>query len=186
MLSLTQLWLPILLSVVAVFVASSIIHMASPWHKGDYPRMANEDAVMDAMRPLDIPPGDYFFPRPSGMAEMKSPEFRAKLERGPAVLMTVFPKGGAPMGGTFVKWILYLFVVIGIAAHVASRSVAEHADAHHVFHQVALVAFAGFGLGLWQLTIWYRRSLSITLKSTVDALVYAMITGGIFAWWWPR
>lgn len=32
MMHVTQLWLPILLSAVGVFVASSVIHMASPWH----------------------------------------------------------------------------------------------------------------------------------------------------------
>lgn len=33
MTGLSALWLPILLSAVVVFVASSIIHMALPWHK---------------------------------------------------------------------------------------------------------------------------------------------------------
>ena len=59
MVSLTQLWLPILLSAVAVFVASSVIHMVLPWHTSDYPRVPNEDALMDAVRPLAIPPGEY-------------------------------------------------------------------------------------------------------------------------------
>ena len=56
---LSALWLPILLSAVVVFIASSLIHMASPWHKGDYPMMPNQDKVMDALRPFAIPPGDY-------------------------------------------------------------------------------------------------------------------------------
>ncbi len=43
MTELSALWLPILLSSVIVFVASSIIHMAPLWHKNDYPRLANED-----------------------------------------------------------------------------------------------------------------------------------------------
>jgi hypothetical protein len=34
MTGLSALWLPILLSAVLVFVASSLIHMASPWHMG--------------------------------------------------------------------------------------------------------------------------------------------------------
>ena len=70
--ALPELWLPLLLSTIAVFAASSVIHMASPWHKGDYPRLPNEDAVRDALRPLAIPPGDYLMPRPSGGDEMKS------------------------------------------------------------------------------------------------------------------
>ena len=37
MISLVSLWVPILLSAVIVFVASSVIHMAPLWHNGDYP-----------------------------------------------------------------------------------------------------------------------------------------------------
>ena len=65
MVSLGALWLPILIAAVLVFLASSVIHMLLPWHKSDYPRLANEDAVMDALRPHAIPPGDYFMPRAS-------------------------------------------------------------------------------------------------------------------------
>ena len=45
MTGLPALWLPILLSSVIVFVASSIIHMLLPWHKSDYPKVPNEDRV---------------------------------------------------------------------------------------------------------------------------------------------
>ncbi len=183
---LSSLWLPILLSAVGVFLASSVIHMASPWHKSDYPKMANEAAVMDAMRPLAIPSGDYFFPRPGSMAEMKSPEFIERTNRGPVILMTVMPNGVMPMGGIFVNWFIYLLVVSTITAIVAATSLHAGTSRAMVFHQTALVAFASYALALWQLSIWYRRSLSITIKSTVDALVYAAVTGGVFAWCWPQ
>ena len=186
MVHLTQLLLPILLSAVGVFLASSVIHMASPWHKSDYPKMANEAVVMDAMRPLAIPPGDYFFPRPGSMAEMKAPEFIERTNRGPVILMTVMPNGVMPMGAIFVKWFVYLIVVSTLVAIVASTSLHAGTPATFVFHQTALVAFAAYALALWQLAIWYRRSLSITIKSTVDAVIYAAVTGAIFAWCWPH
>src|SRR2546428_12591323 len=91
MTALTALWLPILVSAVAVFVISSIIHMTPLWHKTDYPRFPNEDRVLDALRPIGIPPGDYLMPRPANPAEMRSPEFKEKMKRGPAVLLTVMP-----------------------------------------------------------------------------------------------
>jgi hypothetical protein len=40
-------------------LVSSVIHMLSPWHKNDYPPAPNEDKLRDAVRPLNIPPGDY-------------------------------------------------------------------------------------------------------------------------------
>ncbi|HYM35348.1 MAG TPA: hypothetical protein VET48_08135, partial [Steroidobacteraceae bacterium] len=73
MTSLFALWLPILLSAVIVFVVSSIIHMVLPWHKSDYPKLSNEDKVLDALRPLSVPPGDYMMPRPATRQEMSSP-----------------------------------------------------------------------------------------------------------------
>ena len=57
MTQLHLLLLPILFSSVLVFLVSSVIHMFSPWHKNDYPRLSIEDKIIDALRPLDIPPG---------------------------------------------------------------------------------------------------------------------------------
>src|ERR1039457_4595121 len=107
MTGLHALWLPILLSAVLVFVMSSIIHMVSPWHKGDYPKMPNEDKVMDALRPLAIPPGDYMVPRPADMKDMKSTEFAEKMNKGPVMVLTVMPNGPMAMGKTFVLWFIY-------------------------------------------------------------------------------
>ena len=49
MVSLTQLWVPIILSAVIVFLASSLIHMVFKWHNADYRRLPDEDAVRAAL-----------------------------------------------------------------------------------------------------------------------------------------
>jgi hypothetical protein len=186
MTSIGSLWLAILASSVLVFVASSVIHMASPWHKSDYPKYSREGDILDALRPLALPPGDYFMPRPSSMAEMKTPEFVATMNRGPIVLMTVFPNGVTPMGPTLGKWFVYLVVVGIVAACVASTALPPAAPTGQIFRVVFGTAFAGYALGLWQLSIWYRRAWSITIKSTVDAIIYAALTGAVFVWLWPK
>ena len=185
MTSIGALWLAILASSVLVFIASSLIHMVSPWHKGDYPRYSRESDVLDALRPLALPAGDYFMPRAMGMAEMKSPEFIERLRRGPVVLMTVFPNGPTQMGPTLGKWFVYLLVVGLFAAYVASIAVPRGDAAGNLFRIVFTTAFAAYALALWQLSIWYRRAWSITIKSTVDAAIYAAITAGVFVWLWP-
>jgi hypothetical protein len=43
----------------------------------------------------------------------------------------------------------------------------------------------GYALALWQNTIWYKRAWTTTFKSTVDGLVYGMLTAGVFGWLWP-
>src|SRR5512140_2766111 len=99
MTALPALWLPILLSSIIVFVVSSLIHMLTPWHKSDYPKMPDEDAFRDALRPLAIPPGDYVVPCPGSMEAMRSPEFAKKMNEGPKMSLTVLPNGPANMGG---------------------------------------------------------------------------------------
>ncbi len=186
MTGLSALWLPILLSAALVFVASSVIHMVLPWHKSDYPRMANEDKMMDALRPLAIPPGDYMVPRPSSRGELRSPQFAEKLKKGPVLVLTVMPNGPMAMGKSLVLWFLYCAVVGVFAAYVAGRALHPGAPYLEVFRFAGATAFIGYSLALWQMSIWYRRAWSTTVKTTVDGLIYALLTAGTFGWLWPR
>ncbi len=185
MTGLLALWLPILLSAVIVFLVSSVIHMASPWHKGDYPKMPNEDKVRDALRPLAIPPGDYMVPRPSSTAEMRSPAFLEKVKQGPVMVVTVMPNAPVAMGRNLTLWFLYSAVVGGFAAYVAGRALPHGAAYMQVFCFVAVTAFLGYAVALWQMSIWYQRAWSTTFKATVDGLIYALLTAGTFGWLWP-
>jgi hypothetical protein len=186
MTELSALWLPILLSSVAVFVVSSIIHTVTPWHKGDYPKVPNEDQVMDALRPFAIPPGDYMVPRASSSQEMRSPEFLERIKRGPVLIMTVLPPGGFGMGRSLLLWFVYSVVVGVFAACIAGRALPPGAEYRVVFHFVGTTAFVGYSLALWQMSIWYRRAWGTTIRATIDGLLYAALTAGIFGWLWPR
>lgn len=186
MVALQALWLPILLSAVIVFVVSSIIHMLLPWHKSDYPKVPEEDKLMDALRPLAVPPGDYMIPRSSSMQDMRSPEFAAKLQKGPVLMLTMMPNGPFAMGKSLVSWFLYSLVIGIFAAYVASRALPAGAEYLRVFQLTGVTAFIAYSVALWQMSIWYRRAWRITLKATVDGLIYALLTAGTFGWLWPR
>src|SRR6266516_7593161 len=144
MTGLLALWLPILLSAVLVFVVSSLIHMASPWHKGDYPKLSSEDRVMDALRPLAIPPGDYMMPRPSSSQEMRSPEFTDKMTKGPIIVMTVMPNGPMSMGTSLVLWFAYSLVIGVFAAYVTSRALPPGAACARIVQLAGTTAFLGY------------------------------------------
>jgi hypothetical protein len=183
---LSALAVPILLSAVLVFVASSIIHMMLPWHKSDCSKLPNEEGARDALRPLAIPPGDYAVPRPSSMADMRSPEFMAKLKQGPVMLITVMPNGPVSMGRNLVLWFLYCVAVGLFAAYIAGLALPAGASYLRVFQLVGAAAFAGYVLALWQMSIWYNRSWSATVKTSIDGLIYALLTAGAFGWLWPK
>ena len=186
MISIASLWLPIVLSAVIVFIASTLIHMGPFWHRGDFPKMPREAEVLNALRPFAIPPGDYFIPRAGGMEEMRSREFKDKLAQGPVVVLTVMPNGMMSMRRNLLQWFVFLIVVSIFCAYIASRTLPAGAAYLRVHQVVGATAFIGYALALCQLSIWYRRSWSLTLKGLLDGLIYGALTGGTFGWLWPH
>jgi hypothetical protein len=186
MVPVTALWLPILLSAVIVFVASSIIHMVLPFHRKDYKPVPSEDGVMEALRRFNIPPGDYLMPCPTGPSGMKDPAFLEKRNKGPVLIMTVMPSGPVSMGSSLGQWFVYCVVVGLFAGYVAGAALPRGAPYLAVCRSVGTVAFVGYSLASWQNTIWYKRSWAITLRTTIDGLIYGMLTAGTFGWLWPK
>ncbi|MGN6183871.1 MAG: hypothetical protein ACTHQM_09490 [Thermoanaerobaculia bacterium] len=186
MTGLVALWLPILLSAVFVFIASAIIHMLPLWHRNDYPAVPNQDALRDAIRPFAIPPGDYMVPRAMTTAEMREPAFDQKLVDGPVLVLTVLPNKPFAMGRSLVLWFVYSIVVSTFAAYIAGRALGPGTHYLQVFRFAGATAFIGYSLALWQMSIWYQRKLSTTLKANLDGLIFALLTAGTFGWLWPK
>src|SRR5436853_572708 len=61
---ITSLVLPILVAAVAVFVLSVMVQTMMPWHKRDFDNVPDDAAVLNAIRQLNIAPGDYTVPSP--------------------------------------------------------------------------------------------------------------------------
>ncbi len=186
MVPLVSLWLPILLSAVIVFVASNIVHMVLPIHKSDYRKLPAEDETMEALRKFRIPPGDYLVPCAGGPEQLKNPAFVEKMTKGPVAFMTVMPSGRPKMGKQLIAWFAYCIVVGIFAGYIAGRALGAGAHYLAVFRFAGCTAFVGYSLALWQDTIWFRRNWVTTLKSTMDGLIYGLLTAGTFGWLWPR
>jgi hypothetical protein len=186
MVPLSSLWLPVLLSAVIVFLASSVIHMVLPFHKKDWKKVPDEDAFLDAFRRLGIAPGDYAVPCARSPQDMKRPDFIEKLAKGPNVFMTVIAGGSHSMGTSLVLWFIYSVIVSVFGGYVAGRALPPGADYLDVFRFAGTVTFACYAMALPQASIWYKRNWGTTVRSMIDGLVYGMLTAGTFGWLWPR
>ena len=188
MVGLMSLWLPIILSAVGVFFASFIMHTVLTYHRSDVGKLPSdkEDAIMDAVRRLDVPPGDYAAPHAGSMAGMRDPAFVAKVTKGPRAFMTVFPGAPPSMGPYLGQWFVYSIVVTVFSAYLVGGMVGPGANFRTVLHFMWVATFIAYGLALPQLSIWYHRSWGTTLRSLFDSLIYGLVTGAVFAWLWPR
>ena len=182
-----SLWLPVLVSAVAVFIVSSVMHMLLPIHKNDYQRAPDEDGLMDALRDLNLPPGDYMVPKAESMEEMNSDEFREKYSRGPVALVTVAGLENSPMNlaRQLVQWFILAAVVSLFVAYLAGLAYGPGAEYMEVFRFVGAAAFMSHGLAHPIRSIWFHQNWAMTMRSLLDALIYGLVTAGVFGWLWP-
>jgi hypothetical protein len=181
-----SLLLPIIVAAVVVFLLSNVIHMMMPWHKSDYEPFPDEDAVLDALRPFSIPPGDYMAPAPRSMDHMKSPDYLAKRTRGPVLMATVMKNGGFNMGPLLATWFLFVLIIAAIVGCVTGSILGPGADGHAVFHYSGIITFMSYCMGAVPFSIWYQRKWSSTFKNALDALIYAAGTAAVFMLMWPK
>ncbi len=186
MISIPALWLPILLSAVIVFLASSLLHMVLTYHRSDYKKLPDEDGVLEAMRKQSLAPGIYQFPYCVSPKGMKSPAVMEKFKRGPVGLITVMPSGQLTMGVYLMKWFGYCLLVSVFAAYLAGRTLVAGTEYLAVFRVAGTTAFMGYGVGEIVNSIWRGQPGSVTAKHVLDGLIYSLLTGGTFGWLWPE
>jgi hypothetical protein len=86
-----------------------------------------------------------------------------------------------------VLWLIYVIVVSAISGHVAYGATGGHPEnARIIFHTVGLTTLLAYAGALWPQTIWFRKPGATSAKGTLDALIYAVATGFIFVYFWPR
>jgi len=185
MVSLSALWLPIVLSAVIVFVASSIMHMLLPYHKSDYNQLPDEDRVLASLRGAGLKRGLYVFPFTTHK-DMKSPAIQEKYKQGPVGMITVFPIGPPNMPKFLGGWFLYCLIVGFFVAYLAAHTLAAGVHYLAVFRVVGSAAFLSYGLGNIPNGIWRGQPWSMVIKEVFDGLIYGLLTAGTFGWLWPR
>lgn len=186
MVSLSALWLPVLASAGLVFVASSVIHMLLGYHQADYQAVPGEDDVQAALRRFTLTPGDYMLPYPVGTKDANSAAFADKRRKGPVAYLTVLENKPVALGANLARWFVYAVAVSVLCGYVAGLALPHGAPYRPVFRLVSTVAFTAYAVAIWQMSIWYSRAWGSTLRSTLDGLIYALVTAGAFGWLWPR
>ena len=178
--SILDLWLPIVAATLACFFMSSAIWVLFKWHNSDYRRAEREEDVRAALK--GSTPGYYMLPYCVDYAEMAKDEMQQKFKDGPIAYITVAPNGLPAMGPRMISMALYFLLVSVVCAYLVTRTLGADAEYLSVFRIAGTVAFIANGIAVIPESIWFSRPWSMTLKNILDALIYALITGGIFGW----
>lgn len=179
---LTDLWLPIVLSAVAVFIVSSLVHMVLQIHKGDFKKLPGEDKILEAMR--SVPPGAYMFPMADSMKEMCSPAMIEKMKTSPVGSIVMRPSGAPSLGKALFQWFVFSLGISLLVGYICSLCIPKSADFATVMRVASAAATLGYGFSHLQDSIWKGVSWNISVKFLFDGLLYGLATGAVFAWRW--
>jgi hypothetical protein len=180
---LASLWLPIILSAVIVFIASSIMHMVLPYHHGDYKKLPEEEKTLAALR--GVARGLYMFPHCSHK-DMNTPEMIKKWETGPAGVLTIFPLGRPAMPKFLGQWFGFCLLVNFFIAYLAAHTLPTGTHYLQVFRVVGTAGFLAYGLSNIINGIWKGQPWGMVIKEVIDGLIYGLLVAGTFGWLWPR
>jgi hypothetical protein len=185
MVPLSALCVPIVLSAVIAFIASSVMHMVLPYHQSDYRPLPDEDKLLAALRAVGLWPGLYHFPHCTHK-DMKSPAVQEKFKQGPVGSLTIFPSGPPALPKFLAMWFVYCLMINLFVAYLTAHTVAPGTPYLGVLRVAGTSAFLAYGLGNLSNGIWKGQPWSMTIKESFDGLIYALLTAGTFGWLWPH
>jgi hypothetical protein len=179
--SVWSLWLPILVSGVALFFTSFAAWMILPHHKSEWKGLPKEDSFLNALKTAAVPPGQYTFPYPATSEDWKGDAFRAKMEAGPNGNIVVF---AAPcsMVKNMLCTVLFFTIANFVIAYLAGIALDPGTPFMKVFQFVGTAGILTYGTANILNGIWFGRKM---VADIVDGIAYGLITGAIFAAMWP-
>lgn len=184
MVPLLDLWIPVLVSAIVVFFASSIIHMALKYHRKDFLGLPQEEAMRTALKGTG--PGQYMFPYCSDMKDMRTEAMQKKFSEGPVGIVTLRNPGMINMGPLLTQWMVYCIFISLFAGYIAHATLQVGTEYLKVFQVVGAAAWLGYGGSAISQGIWQSRPWSTVGKDMFDGLVYGLLTAGVFGRLWPR
>jgi len=184
--SVSELWLVILLAGLLCWFASALIHMLMKYHNADYKPLPNEDEVSKLLSTHSPAPALYSMPYCADMKTMGEESMQKKFAAGPVAMISVMPNGMPPMGKLLTQQILFFIAGSCMIGYLASISIGANADFMMVFRHVFITSFLTYGWAQIPYSIWMGQPWSNCVRYLIDALIYAGVTAGIFASLWPE
>ncbi len=180
---LLPLWLPIVVSTVVVFVASSLVWMVFPHHKKDVKTLPDEKALTDYLKQQNLAPGVYMWPGCGG-GDMKSEEYQARYKSGPWGSMNILAK--QPNFGLNLVLVFIFYLVVGVfVGYITFRARGLGAAFSPVFQVAGTAGILAYCAGGIPGAIFFGKPGRFILTDFIDGLVYGLLTGLVFAWLWP-
>lgn len=180
---LAHLWLPIVASAAAVWVASAVAWMAIGHHHNDWIGLPDEEGFRDYVKSAGIAPGNYGFPHFAGKKDCHTPEGKAKWGSGPVGMLSVW--GNISMGPKMLVTFLVYIVVGVLIAYLGHVALGPGATREHAFRVLGTAGVLAYSFAFIPNQVWFGAYPRTIVLNVIDGIVYGLVTGAVMAWLWP-
>lgn len=183
MVTLSALWLPIVLSAVIVFVASNVLWMMLPfWHRRDYKKLPDENTVLSAL--ASARSGQYVVPLVDW--NKMTPDQKAEAQKKPMAFLILRNPATFSFPQALISYFIYTLVISTLIAYVTCHALPAGAHYLKVFRIAGTAGILAYSFGSVADSIWYGKPWAVTLKQIIDGIIYGLLTAGTFGWLWPH
>jgi hypothetical protein len=182
-----RIFIAALLGAIAMFVWTSVAHLATPLASMGFSQIPNENAVMSAMQSsLGDKQGLFFYP----WMDPKDPNAMSKMQQAQKVsphgLLIYSPpnvNADSNMGPLLAVEFIKQFVQALIAAWIASLVVGGFTLRWGVVTAMFVSSSIAVNVSYWN---WYHFSAAFTVAAIIMELVSGIVAGAAIAWWLGR
>jgi hypothetical protein len=164
----TQLWIPIALSAAAVWFASFLIWAVLDIHKKDFARLPDEERFADALRSLNLPPGNYLFPWCESKAQQRDPAYLERVKQGPTGYISLW--GRINMGRNMALTFITYLVVSVFIAYLGWAALGPGASFGRVFQITGTAGVLAYAFGFLSNDVWFGVSARSSLLKVMDGV----------------
>ncbi|MEO2018485.1 MAG: hypothetical protein ABGZ53_29395 [Fuerstiella sp.] len=181
---LIALWLPILVSAVAIFFASFVSWVIIGHHIPDWAALPDQAENIRKLGELNLPTGRYVFPCVRTKEEMEDEGNKALVANGPWGTINLWGTAtnmGRNLGLTF----FFYFVTAVFIAYLGTLALEPGAGFSKVFQVTGTAAILAHCFAFIPNNIWFGAPRRAIRMDVLDGIVYSIITGVIFGAMWP-
>jgi hypothetical protein len=180
LMSVYDLWLPILVTGIATHLLSTLAWMLLPHHRLEWQKIPAEEAFQDAIVAHNIGAGQYVFPFTQDMKEIKTEAFQKRQNTCQGML--VLRNSSLNMGAAILKTLTHFLVVAFVIGYLASLGLPAGAPFPKVVQFVTTAGLLTHCAAHFPHVFWFPRKIAMEL---IDGIVFSLATGLVFAAFWP-
>lgn len=181
---LAALWLPILVSAVAVFFASFLAWVVIGHHTPDWKELPEEEGTMDFLRKSGVHAGLYMFPMARTQEQLKDEAKQQRMNTGPWGTINVW-SGPVHMGSNLLRTFVFYLVTSFFIGYLGTLGLDPGATFSKVFQLTGTAGILAYAFGGIPNHIWFGTHRRPMLMDIIDGVAFGLITGLVFALMWP-